>query len=113
MSWARYLIHDFWTAREFNRRDEERRRTNRASRMRARARTRDIDDNRARIGELEQDLAEATLLLRTLADLCVQKGVLTADEVAAKAEELDALDGTIDGRIGEEPPDPPSGRPSS
>ena len=55
---------------------------------------------RDRIEELEQDLAETSLLVRTLADLCVEKGVLAAGEMVAKAEQLDALDGVIDGRMG-------------
>ncbi|MFT6082120.1 MAG: hypothetical protein ACI8UD_001655 [Planctomycetota bacterium] len=58
-----------------------------------------------RIEELEQDLGEATLLLRTLADLCVHKGVVTEEEMMQKAQQLDALDGVVDGRLGK-PVDP-------
>ena len=105
MSWTRYLIHDFWTAREFNRRDAERRSSSRSTRRRLRRAAQREAEHAERIEQLEQDLGEVALLTRTLADLCIQKGLLTADEVAAMAERLDAADGTIDGRI--TPPDAP------
>lgn len=100
MSWTRYLLHDFWTAREFNRIDEERRVRRRSRRKRTRRLANERAKLEGRIEELEQDLGEAVLLLRTMSDLCVQKGVLTADEMMARAEELDALDGVLDGRMG-------------
>lgn len=100
MSWTRYLLHDFWTAREFERLDVERRHRRQASRRAARRRVEQARALEARVAELEENLAEATLLLRTLSDLCVQKGVVTAAEMAAHAEHLDALDGMIDGRLG-------------
>ncbi len=43
--------------------------------------------------------AQAALLLRTLRDLCIEKGIISADEMMAKAEQLDALDEVIDGRM--------------
>lgn len=100
MSWTRYLLHDFWTAREFNKIDEERRARRRSRRMRTQRQAAERAKLESRIEELEQDLGEAVLLLRTMSDLCVQKGVLTADEMMERAEELDALDGVIDGRMG-------------
>ena len=62
------------------------------------------------VDELEQDLGEAVLLLRTMSDLCVAKGVISAEEMMAKAEELDALDGVIDGRMSKpvDPDKPPT-----
>lgn len=62
-----------------------------------------------RIADLEQELGETALLLRALTELCLARGVLTAEELSARAEELDLLDGVADGRIGEQPFDPGSG----
>ena len=100
MSWTRYLLHDFWTAREFNELEASQRSSRRSARQHRSNAARARKELQERIEELEQDLGEATLLLRTLADLCVEEGVLTAEQLQAKAKELDALDGVIDGRMG-------------
>lgn len=109
MSWTRYLLHDFWTAREFNKMDDERRSRRKSTQ---RTRQRHVSETKvleSRVDELEQDLGEAVLLLRSMSDLCVQKGVISAEEMMAKAEELDALDGVVDGRMGKPvDPDKPS-----
>lgn len=102
MSWTRYLLHDFWTARALNEMDDERQRSKRAARQRSMRRSKEIKEQSARIDELEQDLAETTLLLRALADLSVSKGLITADEISERALELDKLDGVVDGRMGDE-----------
>lgn len=104
MSWTRYLLHDFWTAREFNRIDDEERRRNRSQRAARRRHETELAVMAQRIDELEQDLGEATLLLRALADLCVEQGVVAPADLAAKAAALDALDGTVDGRMTDVPP---------
>lgn len=83
MSWTRYLLHDFWTAREFNEIEDTRRserRSHRRHRSNAAAERMKLRD---RVEELEQDLAETSLLVHTLADLCVEKGALAAGEMVA------------------------------
>jgi len=105
MSWTRYLLHDFWTAREFNKMDEERVARRRSSRRRTERLAAQRRELEGRVEELEQDLGEAVLLVRTLTDLCLEKGILGSEELMAKAEQLDALDGEIDGRMGK-PKDP-------
>ena len=105
MSWTRYLLHDFWTAREFNKMDEERRARRKSTRRLRQTHIAQKQELSNRIDELEQDLGEAVLLLRTMSELCVQKGIVSAEEMMAKAEELDALDGVIDGRMSK-PADP-------
>lgn len=92
MSWTRYLLHDYFTAREFNRLDDDRRRRAWADR-RARVRTND------RIAELEGDLASLAQLSRALVEACLSKGVVTREELAALADKLDELDGVKDGRL--------------
>tara|TARA_R110002072_G_scaffold139249_3_gene282794 strand:+ start:86468 stop:86620 length:153 start_codon:yes stop_codon:yes gene_type:complete len=34
MSWTRYLLHDFWTAREFNKMDDAQRSSRKSARLR-------------------------------------------------------------------------------
>jgi len=52
-----------------------------------------------RVAQLEDDLARAVLLIHTLAEACIRKGVLTRDEIAEAARKVDLLDGTADGRL--------------
>ncbi len=103
MTWSRFLLHDFWTAREFNRLEADLRQRDRISRRRSRTQREELATMTARIDQLEQDLGEATLLVRSLAELCIANGVLSTAELSAKAEALDALDGKLDGRIGKVP----------
>jgi hypothetical protein len=51
----------------------------------------------ASIDQCEVDLGRALLKLHALVDVLVDKGLVTADELAAKAQELDELDGESDG----------------
>lgn len=53
-----------------------------------------------RVERLEDDLARMGLLTLALANLCVDKGVLTADEVKARMAEIDLADGVEDGKAG-------------
>ncbi|MCA8973897.1 MAG: hypothetical protein KDC98_04210 [Planctomycetes bacterium] len=100
MSWARYLLHDFWTAREFNRIDERERASRRARVARNQSLRKERDELKGQVEALERDVEESALLLRTLADLVVEKGLIAVEELQAKAAALDALDGRIDGRLG-------------
>ena len=52
-----------------------------------------------RVAQLEDDLARAVLLIHTLAEACIKKGLLTRDEIAEAAREVDLLDGTADGKL--------------
>ncbi len=92
MSWIRYFRHDFFTAQEFNLLDE---------RMRRQLRRRQ-DENRRRAEEnadLRVDVERLALLTRSLAELCLEKGVLTKDELKTRMFELDLADGEQDGRL--------------
>lgn len=100
MSWTNYLLYDFWTARKFNELDAERAQRRRSERRRRRERGAERAAIEQRLEELERSLEESALLLRSLADLCLEKGVLSPDDLAARAHELDGLDGRIDGRMG-------------
>ena len=92
MGWMRYLVHDFWTASELDRIDREmyaRRRTEQRGRI----------ELRQRVEELEDDLGRVALLARALAEACLQKGILTRNEVAAMASKVDLADGVQDGQL--------------
>ena len=52
--------------------------------------------DKARIDELEADLARVALLARSLAEVCLDKGVLTKDELRIKLLEVDMADGARD-----------------
>lgn len=90
--WTRYLLHDFWTAEEFNRIDSELT-ARRRMEMKGRVQIRD------RVKELEDDLGRVALFARALADACLRKGLLTHNEVATMIHEADLADGTADGKL--------------
>jgi hypothetical protein len=53
----------------------------------------------ARIERLERDLGRVALVARTLADLCIAKGVFNGDEFEAHFREADLADGIGDDRL--------------
>jgi len=52
-----------------------------------------------RVAQLEDDLARALLLIHTLTEACLRKGVFTRAEIAQTAAEVDLLDGVADGKL--------------
>ena len=92
MSWTRYLVHDFWTAREFNEIEERTKAHARALRRSGRRASRQRE-------ELETDVGFLALTLLSLVRSLVDKGVLSAEELRAHMRELDAADGVEDGRL--------------
>jgi hypothetical protein len=52
-----------------------------------------------RVDELEADLARVCLLLKALTDLCIARGVCTAEQLAAAIDATDLLDGVADGKL--------------
>lgn len=59
------------------------------------ARTRTTDN----IETLEENLSRALLLVHALTEALVRKGVMTREEIAAVADQLDMLDGQADGKL--------------
>ena len=51
-----------------------------------------------RIDELENDLGRLALVLRTLTEACLSKGVFLPGELHAIAESIDKADGEADGQ---------------
>ena len=84
--------NNFWSV--YDRVDEAKARQRRAHYASIRGRLR----LQQRVEELEDDLARVALLTMALAKLCVDKGVLTADELNARMSEIDLADGTEDGK---------------
>jgi len=52
-----------------------------------------------RVNQLEDDLSRTLLLLQALTEACIAKGVLTREELAAMAEQVDLSDGVADGKL--------------
>ena len=68
-----------------------------------------------RAAQLEDDLARAVLMIHTLVEACVRKGVFTREEIAQVSAQIDLLDGTADGQLDPAvvrptPPPPPAAR---
>jgi len=52
-----------------------------------------------RVAQLEDDLARAVLLIHTLVEACIERGVFSREEIAAVAEQVDLFDGVADGKL--------------
>ena len=80
-------------------------RTRELERIDGQMRRKIFTDNRLRIAmrdrvkELEEDLGRVALLTRALVDVCLAKGLLTRDEIAAMIAKADLADGTADGKL--------------
>ena len=64
---------------------------------------RDSNAARARAADnmetLEENLSRALLLVHSLTEALVRKGIMTREEIAAVADQLDMLDGRADGKL--------------
>ena len=64
---------------------------------------RDANHSRARAADrveaLDENLSRALLLVHSLTEALVRKGLLTREEIAAVADQLDLLDGRADGKL--------------
>jgi hypothetical protein len=56
-------------------------------------------DNEQRLVALEDEVGHLTLLCQSLAELCLDKKVISAEALAGKMLELDQLDGVADGKL--------------
>jgi hypothetical protein len=92
MSWSRYLNNDWWQTEQI---EAMNRRIRSAQSSRAAGDARLEDD----IEQLSNDLGRALLLLHSLVETCVRKGVLTRDEIREAAREIDLADGVADGKV--------------
>lgn len=56
-------------------------------------------DAEERIAALEDELGHLTLVCQSLAELCLDKKLISAEALAGKMLELDQLDGVADGKL--------------
>jgi hypothetical protein len=73
-------------------------REERAARLN-RVRIHDKNVTRRHVQDLERDLGRVALVARSLAELCIRKGVFSAEEFEAQFRESDLADGVSDGRL--------------
>jgi hypothetical protein len=92
MSWSRYLNNDWWQTEQI---ESVNRKLRQAQNTRVAADARLGDD----LEQLSNDLGRALLLLHSLVETCVRKGVLSRDEIREVARELDLSDGVADGKV--------------
>lgn len=92
MGISRWLFNDWYTAHELNeleRRHNEVQKTARESRQ----------ELRDQIADARSDMAALALLTRSLAELCLERGVLSRDELKQRMLALDIIDGRMDGGL--------------
>lgn len=88
MGLSRWLFNDWFTAHELDKLDE---------RLESRDRlAEELDDE---LAALRADVERLALLTKSLAELCLERGVLTRDQLRERMFELDLSDGRQDGRL--------------
>jgi hypothetical protein len=87
-----YFLHDFFTARELN---ELERRARRERTFQHGQRLSTL--KRAEV--TEEELGRVALLARSLAELCLAKGLITAEELRQRMLTVDAVDGARDAKL--------------
>ncbi len=71
----------------------------RASLRRLRSQGTHADDLCRHVGQLDDFLGRTVLLLQAVTELCLRKEVFTQEELSTLANEIDASDGSVDGRL--------------
>jgi hypothetical protein len=61
-----------------------------------------------RIDELENEVGQLTMIIEALLESISERSILSKEDLARKIGEIDARDGTIDGRITKSQSEPPS-----
>ena len=92
MSFSRYFLNGIFTGHELDRIDER-------LEQDQRAREEEQQEISEEIGQLRADFERLALLTRSLAELCLEKGVLSKDELKTRMLELDLADGQRNGRL--------------
>jgi len=49
--------------------------------------------------QVEEDVGQVALLLRSVTELCIERGIFSAEELTAKLCEVDMADGIEDGQL--------------
>lgn len=104
MGISRYLFNDWFTARELDELDKRNTFVQLATNARFHEQTKEIDD-------LRGDVAALALLARSLAELCIERGVLTQDDLKQRMLALDLTDGVADNRLDPKLATPGSAKP--
>lgn len=92
MGWQRYFLHDFFTAKEFDRLEQRIKNTSREKRAGERRINAGVD-------RLKDDLGRAYLMISALTELCLRKGVISEEELNQVLHEVDVSDGVEDGQL--------------
>lgn len=92
MTFSRYFLNGIFTGHELDRIDER-------LEQDQLQRDEELQDVSEELGALRADFERLALLTRSLAELCLEKGVLSKDELKTRMFELDLADDKQDGRL--------------
>lgn len=90
--WMFYLAPDAWQKYKLLDMHDDLKQSQREA---GKARAKEADT----LETLEENLSRALLLIHALTEALVRKGVMTREEIAAVADQLDMLDGKLDGKL--------------
>lgn len=88
---ARWMLNDWFTAHELDKLDE------RIEEREQRAEE-ELDEFADAVADLRADVQRLTLVSKALAELCIERGVLTREQLHDKMLALDVREGGRDGR---------------
>lgn len=92
MDWSKHFMHDYWQTSQIDKLNAA------VESLVTRERTTHTQ-TAERVEALEEELARAVLVIHTLLEVCVRKGVFSKADFQQVVDEIDFLDGMIDGKL--------------
>ncbi|MDA7977463.1 MAG: hypothetical protein MPJ50_01680 [Pirellulales bacterium] len=92
MDWSKHFMHDYWQTSQIDK-------LNTAVNALVQQERNTHSKTAERVDALEEELARAVLVIHTLLEVCVRKGVFSKEEFRSVVDEMDFLDGIMDGKL--------------
>ncbi len=92
MDWSKHFMHDYWQTSQIDK-------LNAAVDTLVKRERHTHSKTAERVDALEEELARAVLVIHTLLEVCVRKEVFSKEEFRQVVDEMDFLDGIMDGKL--------------
>lgn len=92
MDWSKHFMHDYWQTSQIDK-------LNSAVDLLVKRERNTHSKTPERVEALEEELARAVLVIHTLLEVCTRKGVFSKEEFQQVVDEMDFLDGVMDGKL--------------
>lgn len=92
MDWSKHFMHDYWQTSQIDK-------LNSAVETLVQRERNTHTKTAERVDALEEELARAVLVIHTLLEVCIRKQVFSTEEFRQIVDEMDFLDGIMDGKL--------------